>query len=1045
MTSSLSPKVLTKNSMHRLCILGLVMTSLSIAHAANSSVLLIQDDTSATRNINAGITLATRPVNNNFPFQHQRGAGMLVGVWDGGRVRGDHVEFMKDGISRVDNKGTFTTSYDDHATHVAGTIAAAGVNSAAQGMAPVVVVWAFNMQSDEELMAQYAAKSNDSRTNLYVSNHSYGPDFGWAYNSSEGRVDWTGPDDTNQFTFAMYADDASNVDQIVASAPFYLPFFATGNSRTDSASSMGLTDGDTYYRTSDQETYTQTIYNEATAPLGNDWWFEGMGTVNGGAVAKNCMSVGAVDAAVVDEMRVISQSGMSTFSDWGPTDDGRIKPDLVADGVDMLSVGIASTNAYETMSGTSMATPAACGAAALLQQMHYDLYGMYMLSDKLKTLILHTCDDVDAPGPDYRTGWGLMNAAAAAHMLQIQYDHPSTLILTNDTIESDSTASNTYSFTYSGFGPIKATMAWVDPAGIAHDNFERNTNSVLVNDLDIRLYSPNETLYKPYVLDPSNPTNYAGTADNFRDNVEQINVSSPSEAGTWKLVVTHKGSFSSTQNYALALTGARVQSATPVFNLLGPGNEHINAMDTKLPFLTAGSATTITFSVYNEGSTDLVVQMPKLYGSSAFTFPSSWASTATLTAGESQSFDVTYTPLTSSDVSESHLYIYHNASNNSPFVCRLMGERLNVNTSETVLTNGYNTLQQTITQTTGMIQNIRVGLSMSADDMAGCEAILRSPDESVEKQLFDVNIVQGEELDNTTFDPQAFLSITNGKISAPYRGSYLPADSLDAFRGLPATGTWSLVVYKNEQISNATVDNWWIQFDTVKPMLSISGNAFYESPLCNGTFTNTLVMTLTNGTIPEFGIIDWSVTNLPSGLTGVVSVGSTTLSLDLTGAMTSRTEKTHPYVSVEFTTTNGQQVAEHFDFSLITYSDYAFAGFSASPTNVTIPSAGGSTNISVIAPPAQFWTAYSTFAPLSWDGTPSGLGNSALQFSIPQNYTTNSRPGTIIVGNKVIEFTQEAAAPTPGPTATPTPGPTATPSPTSEAKPVTSWFLLLLE
>ncbi len=53
-----------------------------------------------------------------------------LGVWDGGRVRNTHVEFMDQGVSRVtqiDNP----TSLSDHATHVAGTMVAAGINTAA--------------------------------------------------------------------------------------------------------------------------------------------------------------------------------------------------------------------------------------------------------------------------------------------------------------------------------------------------------------------------------------------------------------------------------------------------------------------------------------------------------------------------------------------------------------------------------------------------------------------------------------------------------------------------------------------------------------------------------------------------------------------------------------------------------------------------------------------------------------------------------------------------------------------------------------------------
>ena len=58
------------------------------------------------------------------------GAGMVVGIWDGGKVRSTHVEFG--GRARLlDNASELT----DHGTHVAGTVGAAGLSSNARGMA----------------------------------------------------------------------------------------------------------------------------------------------------------------------------------------------------------------------------------------------------------------------------------------------------------------------------------------------------------------------------------------------------------------------------------------------------------------------------------------------------------------------------------------------------------------------------------------------------------------------------------------------------------------------------------------------------------------------------------------------------------------------------------------------------------------------------------------------------------------------------------------------------------------------------------------------
>lgn len=55
----------------------------------------------------------------------------------------------------------------------------------------------------------------------------------------------------------------------------------------------------------------------------------------------------------------------SDFTSWGPADDGRIKPDIVADGDWLYSTDDDNDNDYQWLGGTSMSTPAASGSAAL--------------------------------------------------------------------------------------------------------------------------------------------------------------------------------------------------------------------------------------------------------------------------------------------------------------------------------------------------------------------------------------------------------------------------------------------------------------------------------------------------------------------------------------------------------------------------------------------------------------------------------------------------------------------------------------------------------
>jgi subtilisin family serine protease len=117
---------------------------------------------------------------------------------------------------------------------------------------------------------------------------------------------------------------------------------------------------------------------------------------------------------------------MSSFSSWGPTDDGRIKPDLVANGVGLLSSVASNDFSYSSYSGTSMSSPSTAGSLGLLIQ-HYRAThaGADMRSAALKGLALHTADECGGnPGPDYSFGWGLLNAKRAAEQISLDETVP---------------------------------------------------------------------------------------------------------------------------------------------------------------------------------------------------------------------------------------------------------------------------------------------------------------------------------------------------------------------------------------------------------------------------------------------------------------------------------------------------------------------------------------------------------------------------------------------------------------------------------------------
>jgi hypothetical protein len=456
-----------------------------------------------TLNYRAAISTAADQVRSTSPYNLD-GEGVTVGVWDGGEALTTHQEFG----GRVTDKDNVDSHF--HATHVGGTIGASGVQSNAKGMAPAVSIDSHDWFSDLSEMSSAAASAPGQAANLYLSNHSYGWGRGWEGGTFYGYEE-----------FGQYNYYARQSDVIVANNQYYLPFFAAGNDRDDS--------GDGVYKS-------------------------GFDCIADYAIAKNVMTVGAVNDAVSGSSRSLSGATMSGFSSWGPADDGRIKPDIVANGVGLYSCDNDHNSDYLTISGTSMATPNACGSAALLVEYYKELFsGGAMRASTLKGLIIHTADDLGRPGPDYQYGWGLMNTKAAADHLKMVAD--GALVKLTEANVTASQKTDTYTFQWDGVSPIRVTLCWTDPAG-SSTSVNDNRTSVLKNDLDLKLAGPGGT-YHPYKLSYANPSaNATATGENNVDNVEQVYLAAPI-AGTYTITVDYDGSLyqGSAQWYSLLVSG----------------------------------------------------------------------------------------------------------------------------------------------------------------------------------------------------------------------------------------------------------------------------------------------------------------------------------------------------------------------------------------------------------------------------------------------------------------------------------------------------------
>ena len=438
------------------------------------------------------------------------GTGVKVGIWDGGAVFA-HSDFGS--RLTVVEAGTANS----HGTHVAGSIAGSGAGDAnAKGMAPGATLYSydFNGTVPSEMASAITTYG------IALANNSWG--YGLADPPTAAQC---------AALRGVYDSNTRSYDQLVrgeysAGVAAISLLFAAGNDRN---SSWPL---------------CQTI----TAPYAN------YGTILGpGSTAKNTIVVGAVCdssaslfASCINSSAAVVGGGadlMSTFSDWGPMADGRIKPDVVAPGVEIWSTDVSGT--YTNKQGTSMATPVTTGVAALLYQKWRALNSnVDPTPATIKALLVQTAVDLSSStlsflktGPDYASGYGRIDAVAAVAAI-------SDSLVTRDQVANG--AQDVFSFTLASGAPaLKVTLVWDDPAATA------NAATTLVNNVDLQLVGPDGTVYRPYVLNPASPSAAATTGIDSINNVEQVYVAAPG-AGVWQAKVTGSSVPSGPQNYALA-------------------------------------------------------------------------------------------------------------------------------------------------------------------------------------------------------------------------------------------------------------------------------------------------------------------------------------------------------------------------------------------------------------------------------------------------------------------------------------------------------------
>ena len=401
------------------------------------------------------------------------------------------------------------------------------------------------------------------------------------------RVDWTQEDDL----FGKYWQRAADLDDVLYDNPNLLSVWGAGNDRADQFTNAG---GDNTYVAkflSDPwngqnpdwhgPDYYQVENDQVTpAPESDGNFGTGFDTLTSTQTAKNSLVVGAVDDVGPPNPYVF----MADFSDWGPTDDGRIKPDVIGNGVNLHSsvaydpvTGNLSNTAYDgdpslgdpnRWSGTSMATPNVSGTSVLLIEHINNEFGRPVAapvrSATTKAIIIHTALDVGRIGPDYSHGWGLVDAAQAAEFItEAAEPNPTTDWLFEDAYQGNQLTLN---LTIDGTTGIKTTMVWTDPAGTANVGGVDDATPALVNDLDLWITGPGG-LYRPWTLNPAIPADPAvRNTLNHVDNVEQVVIDAPA-AGTYTIRIGHTDQITGgTQPFSLMVSTVGPEIAVTDFH-----------------------------------------------------------------------------------------------------------------------------------------------------------------------------------------------------------------------------------------------------------------------------------------------------------------------------------------------------------------------------------------------------------------------------------------------------------------------------------------------
>ena len=374
--------------------------------------------------------------------------------------------------------GCSTSNGDDHGDHVAGTIMGSG------NLDPIAM-----------------GMSNAAFLYVYGSNNNNYYDVPLIYQNNDVVI--TSKSYSNGCN-AGYTSLSRDLDEQINLYPSLIHVFSAGNNGSSSCTNPYI-----------------------AGTNGANW-----GNVTGGhKQGKNVIAVA----------NLTSSGDLASSSSRGPAADGRIKPDIGAKGSSVNST--LPENDYGLKTGTSMSCPGISGVLGQVYQAYKELNaGQNPNSSIIKNIILNSADDIGNPGPDFKHGWGEVNALRAVNIIEDNQYMLDNISQGDNNIHSISIPSGTRQ--------LKLMVYWHDKEASA------NASSALVNNLDIELFDNfGNSVELPWVLDPSPNTTSLNTnaikgIDNI-NNMEQITMNDPLP-GNYELIVSGNSVPFGPQEYSVS-------------------------------------------------------------------------------------------------------------------------------------------------------------------------------------------------------------------------------------------------------------------------------------------------------------------------------------------------------------------------------------------------------------------------------------------------------------------------------------------------------------